>query len=452
MSCDRGRFDPNQDVTRAEFYAALVTSFRLGTPFTKSEYESQLDALIDTGILDSSARNQNRRDPIDRSDALELVLRCLDRGAARSLSMSRIPGEQLARDFNAEFAGRDAANEAERESRRLAASETAELRKAAAARDERRANAARERGAPPPQKRTKVEAVKPVPVLDPGFDRSRNRGRISRGRKCACSSRRPFASDPRTYRPCSARPRAPRRRANGTSGKRPELPLAFQDGAGIVGAVATPTPSLRPTLIRGEGVHVWDAEGRRYLDAISGSFAVQLGYGRADLVRALTEAASRLRTPAPPDSRARSRRATRKSCCSPRVPLQARVVHLVGQRGGGGRAEGGAPVSEREGAPWPYPDHTPARPLHGATLAALGVTDYGRDATRMNQSSPVDPPSTQATPPGRVPRSRGRAWVRGSAHRRDHSGRGPRGFCCRGLDSFGKSTARATARMRSGSR
>jgi murein DD-endopeptidase MepM/ murein hydrolase activator NlpD len=185
MSCNRGRFDPNQDVTRAEFYAALVTSFRLGTPFTKSEYESQLDALIDTGILDSSARNQNRRDPIDRSDALELVLRCLDRGAARSLSMSRIPGEQLARDFNAEFAGRDAANEAERESRRLAASETADLRKAAAARDERRANAARERGAPPPQKRTKVEAVKPVPVLDPGFDSlAQSRENLSRAEVC----------------------------------------------------------------------------------------------------------------------------------------------------------------------------------------------------------------------------------------------------------------------------
>ena len=169
MRCDRGRFDPDEDVTRA----------------TKRDFESQLDALIDTGILDSSARNQDARDPIERSEALELVLRCLDRGAARSLSMSRIAGEQLARDFNAEFAGRDAASEAEQESRRLAAAETAELRKDAAARDERRAKAARERGAPPPTKRTKVESVKPVPMLDPGFDSlAQSKEKLSRAEVC----------------------------------------------------------------------------------------------------------------------------------------------------------------------------------------------------------------------------------------------------------------------------
>jgi adenosylmethionine-8-amino-7-oxononanoate aminotransferase len=54
------------------------------------------------------------------------------------------------------------------------------------------------------------------------------------------------------------------------------------------------SPSLRPTLVRGEGVHVWDADGRRYLDAISGTFCVQLGYGRADLTRAMSDAAARL--------------------------------------------------------------------------------------------------------------------------------------------------------------
>ncbi len=53
-------------------------------------------------------------------------------------------------------------------------------------------------------------------------------------------------------------------------------------------------PPLRPTLVRGQGVHVWDVDGRRYLDAISGTFCVQLGYGREDLPRAASEAMSRL--------------------------------------------------------------------------------------------------------------------------------------------------------------
>lgn len=49
-----------------------------------------------------------------------------------------------------------------------------------------------------------------------------------------------------------------------------------------------------PVLVRGEGVWVWDDAGNRYLDAISGIATVNLGYGRADVVRAMTEQATRL--------------------------------------------------------------------------------------------------------------------------------------------------------------
>ena len=34
-----------------------------------------------------------------------------------------------------------------------------------------------------------------------------------------------------------------------------------------------------PVIVRGDGCHLWDAEGNRYLDALAGLFAVQLGYG-----------------------------------------------------------------------------------------------------------------------------------------------------------------------------
>lgn len=56
-------------------------------------------------------------------------------------------------------------------------------------------------------------------------------------------------------------------------------------------------PSLsspRLTLARGGGLHVWDTAGRRYLDATSGAFCVNLGYSRTDLVRAMADAAKRL--------------------------------------------------------------------------------------------------------------------------------------------------------------
>lgn len=40
-------------------------------------------------------------------------------------------------------------------------------------------------------------------------------------------------------------------------------------------------------LVRGEGSRVWDSDGRAYLDARSGSWAVLVGYGRTDIVDAV---------------------------------------------------------------------------------------------------------------------------------------------------------------------
>jgi adenosylmethionine-8-amino-7-oxononanoate aminotransferase len=41
-----------------------------------------------------------------------------------------------------------------------------------------------------------------------------------------------------------------------------------------------------PVIARGEGCYVWDQDGKRYLDGLSGLFTVQLGHGRADLAEA----------------------------------------------------------------------------------------------------------------------------------------------------------------------
>ena len=51
---------------------------------------------------------------------------------------------------------------------------------------------------------------------------------------------------------------------------------------------------LPVVLARGEGVHVWDQAGRRYLDMMSAYSAVSLGHGHPRIVRALTEQAKRL--------------------------------------------------------------------------------------------------------------------------------------------------------------
>ena len=41
-----------------------------------------------------------------------------------------------------------------------------------------------------------------------------------------------------------------------------------------------------PVIVRGEGPYIWDANGKRYLDGLSGLFVVQVGHGRKELAEA----------------------------------------------------------------------------------------------------------------------------------------------------------------------
>src|SRR5688500_19382143 len=49
-----------------------------------------------------------------------------------------------------------------------------------------------------------------------------------------------------------------------------------------------------PIIERGEGAYIWDTDGRRYLDGLSGLFAVQAGHGRVGLVEAAAAQARKL--------------------------------------------------------------------------------------------------------------------------------------------------------------
>jgi adenosylmethionine-8-amino-7-oxononanoate aminotransferase len=49
-----------------------------------------------------------------------------------------------------------------------------------------------------------------------------------------------------------------------------------------------------PIIVRGEGAYVWDAKGRKYLDALAGLFVSQVGHGRRELADAAHAQASEL--------------------------------------------------------------------------------------------------------------------------------------------------------------
>ncbi|MHB1891077.1 MAG: aminotransferase class III-fold pyridoxal phosphate-dependent enzyme, partial [Acidimicrobiales bacterium] len=50
-------------------------------------------------------------------------------------------------------------------------------------------------------------------------------------------------------------------------------------------ASAWQSPDL-PVIVRGEGCYVYDDQGRRFLDGLSGLFCVNIGHGRSDIAAA----------------------------------------------------------------------------------------------------------------------------------------------------------------------
>jgi adenosylmethionine-8-amino-7-oxononanoate aminotransferase len=49
-----------------------------------------------------------------------------------------------------------------------------------------------------------------------------------------------------------------------------------------------------PIITRGEGIHIWDSEGNKFIDGLSGLFVVQVGHGRAELAEAAAKQAETL--------------------------------------------------------------------------------------------------------------------------------------------------------------
>ena len=49
-----------------------------------------------------------------------------------------------------------------------------------------------------------------------------------------------------------------------------------------------------PIIVRGEGPYIWDDQGRKYFDGLSGLFTAQLGHGREELAQAAAEQARTL--------------------------------------------------------------------------------------------------------------------------------------------------------------
>src|SRR6185295_6243677 len=142
-------------------------------------------------------------------------------------------------------------------------------------------------------------------------------------------------------------------------------------------------PPLRPVLVRGQGVHVWDVDGHRYLDAISGAFCMQLGYGRADLERALATAAGKLPFARPSVFASEELEAYGRELLEAVGPPFARVLLTSSGSEAVEAAFKVAYFSQAGGKPDPRGWPVRARMahlrghFHGATVEAMRFSDYG---------------------------------------------------------------------------
>jgi murein DD-endopeptidase MepM/ murein hydrolase activator NlpD len=182
---DRQKFEPDDQITRADFYRSLVNAFRLATPLTQDSFSGTMDALVGAGILDvDSRRSQRAGDSITRADALELMLRCLDRGVAKARALSAIKPDKLALDFIGRFAGEDAAQQSLLGAREKAKADYEARKKKAAVERARLAKAAKAKG----KKARKVPVPKMGPVLpdlDPGFEAlAKSKQKLTRAESC----------------------------------------------------------------------------------------------------------------------------------------------------------------------------------------------------------------------------------------------------------------------------
>jgi len=164
-------FEPGDAVTRGDYYASLVSAFDLSTSFASRDWSSTMAALVDAGVVSTeAARAERERETLARSEALEILLRCLDAHRTNAHNLGTLDAMTVSKDFNRQFAGSDAAERADRQAKAEAADETRARKKAEADRVAKAKKQAKAAGRKSSVKARPVAAVKPVPILDPGFE------------------------------------------------------------------------------------------------------------------------------------------------------------------------------------------------------------------------------------------------------------------------------------------
>ncbi len=130
-----------------------------------------------------------------------------------------------------------------------------------------------------------------------------------------------------------------------------------------------------PMIVRGDGPYVFDAQGKRYLDGLSGLFVVQVGHGRVELAEAAYKQASELAF-FPLWSYAHPQAAALAERLSQHAPGDLNRVFFT--TGGGEAVETAWKLARQYfkavGKPLKYKAISRTIAYHGTTMGALSIT------------------------------------------------------------------------------
>jgi len=171
-----------------------------------------------------------------------------------------------------------------------------------------------------------------------------------------------------------------------------------------------PGAARLPTVDRGEGIYLWDTEGRRYIDGSSGPIAVNIGHGNARVAEA---------------ARAQMARVSYASRFFFENEANTELAALIAQNAGPGLervflVSGGSEATETalklarqhavatgEGTRWKVISRNPS--YHGATLGAVGISGDFKSLTMfgpmLREMPKVPAPFSYRVPAGHTAES-----------------------------------------------
>lgn len=134
-------------------------------------------------------------------------------------------------------------------------------------------------------------------------------------------------------------------------------------------------PGKAPVFVRGEGSFVWDSNGNRFFDGVSGLFCSQLGHGRTDLAEVAAAQMSKLAY-MPNWSAANEPALDAASLIAERLPGDLRSVFFVnsGSEANESAMKFAIQLHRGRGQPERRKFLTREHAYHGTTLGALSLT------------------------------------------------------------------------------